>query len=120
MNIKTRLYITSVVLAIITVVLTKLTYNGLMQCIPYCILYLTVLYYIDDIRPKAFWGLFSFCYVSYLIFEAVAIAGISLTANVSNFTVSSFISIALLNVLLALILAVTQIPFILKALRKNK
>lgn len=120
MNIKAKLYLLSVILALVTVGLTSITHNGLLQCIPYCILYLTVLYCLDDIRPRAFLDLFSFCYLSYFIFEVVAIIGISFILNDRAFRFTSFVSVILFNVLLALILSVTQIPFINKAIRANK
>lgn len=118
MNIKAKLYLLSVILALVAVCLAKITHNGFLYCMPLGVLYLTALYYLDNIRSSDFGYLFFFLLKLYAIFHGVAV---SLVISFQKHPVGlpNFLKIAFINIALALILSVTQIPFILKAL-KNK
>lgn len=119
MNIKTKLYITSVVLALVTVALTMAFNNILPQLAPWAVLYLIILYHLDRIKPMAFGELITVSWLLNTLFSFIVIAGVFVTQNVS-FTFFTCYTVPMLSIVISFVLALTQTPFILKALRSNK
>lgn len=117
MKLKIQAITLCLVLAIATVLITKFTASGLFQCLPYCLLYLVMIYNFDRwvSRLATAVAFTSLVYMTYTVFSIFLLT----ITTATNLTAFDLVNILCANVLMSTVVSATQIPFILKAI-KNK